>query len=102
MMDHSLQWTENYYVNTNLFLHMQGIEGWGGVFISLVPYLGEPWFQISIRTPVILARGGFPYSIEASAGCNSSKQITTASFHAFAKHNLLTTLRFHTERMKTP
>jgi len=58
-MDHSLQRAENYYVkNTDLLLHMQGIESGGGVFISLVPYLGEPWFQISIRTPVTLAKGG--------------------------------------------
>jgi len=43
MMDHSLEWTGNYCVkNTNLFLHMQGIESGGGVFISLASYLGEP------------------------------------------------------------
>ena len=40
-----------------------------GVECLSASYLGEPWFQISIRTPVILARpgGGVPHSIEANA-----------------------------------
>lgn len=54
---------------------MQGIESGGGVFISLVSYLGEPWFQISIRTPVTLVRWGGPHSIEANAGATAQSTL---------------------------
>jgi len=73
MMDQSLQWKENYYdKNTNLFFHMQGIESGGGVFISFVPYLGDP---LDPDTGYSGSGGYFPHTIEASAGVTAQSRL---------------------------